>query len=390
MTTTFDRIRAFLAEHGPSSPCLVIDIDTVLRRYREMTGAFPGTRIQYAVKANPQPAVLRTLATAGADFDVASPAEIDLCLAAGADADSLSYGNTIKKSADIAYAHQLGVREYVSDNLDDLERIADAAPGALVSVRLLVDGPRAATPMGRKFGCPPDQTVPLLLRAVELGLHPIGVSFHVGSQQPDTGAWDSAIGTAARVFTAAAEHGILLQQLNTGGGLAVTYRSDAPTDTEYATALSRALRKHFPTTSPDVVLEPGRAIVAEAGLIRAEVVTVAQESRAAPRRWIYLDVGRYNGLAETENEAIAYRLEAVGSHSTDFGPVVVAGPTCDGDDVLYQRTPYELPQSIRSGDRIDILSTGAYTASYSSVAFNGIEPLRTYCIEDGRLISDDR
>lgn len=366
----------------------MIDIDTVVDRYRRLTTAFPGARIQYAVKANPEPAVLRALAAAGAAFDVASPAEIDLCLAAGADARRLSYGNPIKKPAHIAKAHADGVREFVFDAAADLENIARHAPGAQVSARLLVDAPASATPFGHKFGCGVDEATDLLCRAPELGLDPAGVCFHVGSQQCDTSAWDIAIGAAAKVVHATAERGVTLRRLNAGGGLGADYRETAPAPEEYGAAIRAALAAHLPTRAVDLVLEPGRAVVAEAGLIRSEVVLVSQKP-GSPHRWVYLDVGRYNGLAETENEAIAYQLDVVGDHSDEDGPVIIAGPTCDGDDVLYQRTPYRLPVSLRPGDRIDILTTGAYTASYSSVAFNGIEPLRTYCIHEGRLVNGE-
>ncbi|MFF5992808.1 type III PLP-dependent enzyme [Prauserella flavalba] len=380
MSTTLDRIRGFLAEHDPPTPCLVIDVDTVLERYHALAATFDGCRIQYAVKANPEPAVLRALVAAGASFDVASPAEIELCLAAGAAPETLSYGNTVKKRADIAFAHRAGVREYVIEAESDLVNVAEEAQGAQVSVRLLVEAPASVTPFGRKFGCAADQAVPLLLRAAELGLDPAGVSFHVGSQQLDTGAWDLAIASAAKVFTATAEHGVPLRRLNVGGGIGVGYTGPVPAPADYAAAIGAALREHLPGQAPEVVLEPGRAIVAEAGLVRCEVVLVSRKSADDAERWVYLDIGRYNGLAETENEAIAYRLEVVTDHSAADGPVIIAGPTCDGDDVLYQRTPYRLPLSLRPGDRIDILSAGAYTASYSSVAFNGIPPLRTYCI----------
>ncbi|WP_307832187.1 type III PLP-dependent enzyme [Prauserella cavernicola] len=386
MSTTRDRIRGFLAEHDPPTPCLVIDVETVLERYRALAATFADSRIQYAVKANPEPAVLRALAAEGATFDVASPAEIELCLAAGAAPETLSYGNTIKKRADIAFAHHAGVREFAVDAESDLAHVATHAPGAQVSVRLLVETPASVTPFGQKFGCAGAEAVELLLRAAELGLDPVGVSFHVGSQQLDPTAWELAIAAAAKVFTATAEHGVVLRRLNAGGGLAIGYTGPAPATADYATAIGDALRAHLPGQEPELVLEPGRAIVAEAGLIRSEVILVSRKAAGDPHRWVYLDVGRYNGLAETENEAITYRLEVVTDHSGEDGPVIIAGPTCDGDDVLYQRTPYRLPLSLRPGDRIDILAAGAYTASYSSVAFNGIPPLRTHCIpaQEGR------
>lgn len=384
---TVTRIRAFLDTHRPPTPCLVVDVDTVVDRYRRLRETFPGARVQYAVKANPHPAVLRALVAEGAAFDVASPGEIDLCLAVGAEPGALSYGNTIKKPSDIAHAHAAGVREYTFDAESDVDNLARHAPGAQVSARVLVqDGPDSVTPFGHKFGCHADEAVRLLLRAAERGLDPVGVSFHVGSQQLTPDAWDVAVSSAAKVFTAVAEHGVALRRLNVGGGFGISYRDPAPAMSAYAEAVTSAVRTHF-AHPPELVCEPGRAVVAEAGLIRSEVVVVSRKLPTDPHRWVYLDVGRYNGLAETENEAIAYRLDVVGSHSQEDGPVIIAGPTCDGDDVLYRRTPYRLPLSLRAGDVIDILAAGAYTASYSSVAFNGIEPLRTYCISEGRLIS---
>ncbi|HVW42341.1 MAG TPA: type III PLP-dependent enzyme [Amycolatopsis sp.] len=365
-----ERIRRFLDEHAPPTPCLVIDPSVVTARAGELATGFAGSHLRYAVKANPEPAVLCAVLAAGGGFDVASPAEIDACLAAGARPESLSYGNTIKKAADIAYATSRGVREFTTDTGTDLEHLAEHAPGAAVSVRMLVDGPASATPFGRKFGCAPDEAAGLLRRAADLGLDPAGVAFHVGSQQPDPGAWDHGIAAAAKVF---AEVGGL-RRLNIGGGFGIGYRSPVPSLPEYATAIRRSLAAHFPAM-PEIALEPGRAVVAESGLIRTEVVLVA---RRGERRWVYLDIGRYNGLAETENEAIQYRLAA---GEGPRGPVVLAGPTCDGDDVLYQRTPYELPLALRAGDTLDILDAGAYTASYSSVSFNGIPPLRTYCLD---------
>ncbi|OLT42741.1 ornithine decarboxylase [Saccharomonospora sp. CUA-673] len=378
----------FLTEHDPPTPCLVVDIATVVDRYRGLAAAFPDTRVQYAVKANPEPAVLRALAREGAWFDVASPVEIDLCLDAGADGARLSYGNTVKKPADIAHAHSAGVAEYTCEADSDLDNIAAHAPGAQVSARLLTDAPASVTPFGRKFGCAPTQAARLLVRAAELGLDPVGVSVHVGSQQLDLTAWDPAVAAAAEVFAATAVRGLRLRRINVGGGLGTSYRDAAPTPADYARAIRAAVDHHFPTGAPELVVEPGRAVVAEAGVIRAEVVLVTRKAPDDEHRWVYLDIGRYNGLAETENEAIAYHLEPVprdGDHSgarTDDanGPVIIAGPTCDGDDVLYLHTPYRLPESLRAGDRVDILATGAYTASYSSVAFNGIPPLPVHCI----------
>ncbi|MEV7097512.1 type III PLP-dependent enzyme [Amycolatopsis sp. NPDC051045] len=376
MCADFTRIRRYLEERDPPTPCLVVDTDVVAARAREFGAAFPGALIRYAVKANPAPPVLDALVAAGIGFDVAGPAELELCLERGAGPADLAYGNPIKKPRDIAFAFERGVREFTSDAPGDVDHLGEYAPGSAVSIRVVLDAPDSATPFGRKFGCAPAEALDLVLRAAERGLRP-GIAFHVGSQQPDVTAWEIGIATAAKLFGEAAAHGVPMTRLNLGGGFATAHRTAVPPLAAYAATIESALAMSFPAGRPELLLEPGRVLVADAGLLRTEVVLVAHRDE---RRWVYLDIGRYNGLAEAENEAIAYRFEPVDEHDGPGGPVVLAGPTCDGDDVLYQRTPYELPRSLRTGDRLDLPGTGAYTASYASVGFNGIEPLRTHCI----------
>ncbi|MCE5288732.1 MAG: type III PLP-dependent enzyme, partial [Nocardiaceae bacterium] len=370
-----------------TTPCVVIDLDTVAARLEEFHREFLGFRICYAVKANPARSIVKTIVDGGGQFDVASVAEIDLCLAEGADPRTISFGNPIKKAKDIAYAYSKGVREFVTDSIEDIDTIAAYAPGSEVSVRMLVAAPDSGTPFGRKFGVNKRVAAELLLHAADCGLEPMGVSFHVGSQQMETSAYIAGIKDARWVFDTLAKDGYELTRLNLGGGFAVTYDRPAPPISTYAKVIHRAIAENFPNGVAELLLEPGRAIVGESGILRTEVVLVAR--RPDGRRWVYLDVGRYNGMAETENEYIAYKLEIVGGARTQDSSVVIAGPTCDGDDVLYQKTPYKLPLDLKAGDRIDIINTGAYTSSYSSVAFNGIEPLRTICISGDRVVEDN-
>jgi ornithine decarboxylase len=364
------RIRYHLDRRRPPTPCLVMDLDVVRRRFGELRAALPDARPYYAVKANPSPEVLRVLVGLKASFDVASPGEVRLCVAAGAAPESISYGNSIAKRADVAFAHRAGVRLFTVDCAAGLDTVAGAAPGASVLVRLAVPEAGSRTPFGHKFGCSATVAAELLAGAPARGLRAAGVSFHVGSQQVDPSAWDRGIALAAKL-TAGLDDPVL----NLGGGLPVRYAEPVPPLAEHAEAITSSLLAHFGERVPELAIEPGRLLVAEAGLIRAEVVQVAW--RPDRRRWVYLDVGRYNGMAECENEAIAYDVVSVDADGP-VGPVVLAGPTCDGDDVLYQRRSYELPLSLRAGDRVDILAAGAYTASYASVGFNGLPPLRTY------------
>ncbi|MCP2164738.1 ornithine decarboxylase [Goodfellowiella coeruleoviolacea] len=377
----YRRIREFIAESSAETPYLVFDTGMAANRYRRLAAAFPDTQVFYAVKANPQPALLRTLVNLGSSFDVASRGEIEECLAQGAAPESLSYGNPIKKVGDIRYAHQRGVRLFVFDSEAELRKLAEHAPGASVFCRILASSAGAQWPLSGKFGCSPAMAAQLLVRARDWGLNPIGLSFHVGSQQLDPWRWEPSVAQAASVFAEVERHGIRLTMLNVGGGFPARYTQEVPDIGTYATAIREAVRRHFGASAPAVAVEPGRYIAAEAGVLRAEVVLVSRKAHDDETRWVYLDVGRFGGLAETEGEAIQYRL-ASGHGAGPDGPVVLAGPTCDSVDILYQRAGYRLPLALTSGDQVDILAAGAYTATYSSVGFNGFGPLPTFCIGD--------
>jgi ornithine decarboxylase len=220
--------------------------------------------------------------------------------------------------------------------------------------------------------------VTLLHKARERGLDPYGVSFHVGSQQTDLSQWDGAIGAAARMFSLLAEADINLRMVNIGGGFPARYRGPVSNVEQYARAVTAALTRHFGNQLPEIIIEPGRSLVGDAGLIQSEVVLIADKGDGG-KRWVYLDVGKFNGLAETAGESIKYRIEAP-ARGGPSGPVILAGPTCDSADILYEATEYRLPLGLEVGDKVEILATGAYTASYASVCFNGFPPLRTYCI----------
>ncbi|CAM03603.1 ornithine decarboxylase [Saccharopolyspora erythraea NRRL 2338] len=370
------RLRGFLDRHRPPTPCLVVDLPTIAHRYRRLRGLFPRAVVHYAVKANPAPEVVSLLAGLGASFDVASPAEAELCLRAGAAPDRLSYGNTVKKASDVARVHGLGVRMFTVDSEPDLVNVSAEAPGADVLCRVFAEPPGASTPFGRKFGCEPELAESLLRRAGRLGLRPRGVSFHVGTQQLDPRAWEHGIATAARLMDRLADSGVRLTTLDLGGGFPAAYRDGAPPPSEYAAAIEEYLDRYFGAARPEVVLEPGRAVVADAGVLRSEVVLVSRKAYEHRHRWVYLDVGRHNGLTETEDEFITYAL-ATPHDGGPTGPVVLAGPTCDGDDVLYERNTYHLPLDLHAGDHVDVLAAGAYTASCATVGFNGFPPLPT-------------
>ncbi len=374
-----DRIRKFLRRNREDGPRLVVDIDVVRSNYNAFAKALPDTRVFYAVKANPAPEVLKLLADLGSCFDTASMGEIDLVMAAGATPERISFGNTIKKEKDIAAAYKLGVRLFAVDCEAEVEKIARVAPGSKVFCRILCDGSGAEWPLSRKFGCAPEMAPRVLTHAHRLGLVAHGISFHVGSQQNNIKAWDRALKTAGAIFRDMAEQGINLSMVNLGGGFPAQYLRDIPKVQEYGQAIFRALRKHFGNRIPETIIEPGRGMVGGAGMIEAEVVLISKKSDTDAVRWVYLDIGKFGGLAETMEEAIRYPIRTEKDADT-MAPCVIAGPTCDSADVLYEKTPYLLPVSLEIGDKVLIEACGAYTTTYSSVAFNGFAPLKSYVI----------
>src|SRR3954471_1988473 len=346
------RIREFLRKRADDGPCLVVDLDVVRENYLAFAKALPDTKVFYAVKANPAPEVLALLAGLGSSFDTASVAEVEMVLAAGAKPDRISFGNTIKKERDVARAYALGVRLFAVDCVAEVEKIARGAPGTRVFCRILSDCVGAEWPLSRKFGCSPAMAIDVLEHACRLGLEAYGVSFHVGSQQRNTGAWDAALAAASRVFRECAERGIHLSMVNLGGGFPTKYLKSIPAVKAYGEAIFQGLTKHFGNRIPETIIEPGRGMVGNAGVIEAEVVLVSKKSKdEEDLRWVYLDVGKFGGLAETMDESIRYPIET--DHDEDRkAPCVLAGPTCDSADVLYEKEPYWLPISLEIGDKV--------------------------------------
>ena len=374
-----DRIRQFLRRHREDGPRLVVDLDVVRSNYNAFSKALPDTRVFYAVKANPAPEILKLLNDMGSCFDTASMGEIDLVMQAGGTPDRISFGNTIKKEKDIAAAYALGVRLFAVDCEAEVEKIARVAPGSKVFCRILCDGSGAEWPLSRKFGCAPEMAPQVLEHAHKLGLVAHGISFHVGSQQNNVKAWDRALKTSGAIFREMAERGINLSMVNLGGGFPAQYLRDIPKVEEYGQAIFRALRKHFGNRIPETIIEPGRGMVGAAGMIEAEVVLISKKSASDNQRWVYLDIGKFGGLAETMEEAIRYPIRTEKDGDV-MAPCIIAGPTCDSADVLYEKTPYLLPVSLEIGDKVLIEACGAYTTTYSSVAFNGFAPLKSYVI----------
>lgn len=374
----FERIKEFAKDK--ETPCLIIDLDVIRKNYENLQTYLPWATIYYAVKANPDDAVVSLLRDLGANFDVASRYELDQLLQLGVSPERMSFGNTIKKEKDIAYFYEKGVRLFVTDSISDIDKLSRAAPGSKVFFRLLTEGLGADWPLSKKFGSHPDLARQLMKTAVRFGLEPYGISFHPGSQQRDVGQWSSALAIVSQLFNwARHDLKIDLKMINMGGGFPANYLEPTDSLEQYAQDIKRFLDNSFGLVWPEqIVIEPGRSMAGDAGVIVAEIVNIAKKSVHDRYPWVFLDIGKFGGLIETLDESIKYPIYFEGEGPVE--EVILAGPTCDSMDILYERTPYFMPSSAKIGDKVYILTAGAYTQSYSSVYFNGFPPLKSYIL----------
>jgi len=159
--------------------------------------------------------------------------------------------------------------------------------------------------------------------------------------------------------------------VNLGGGFPTKYLKQVPGTGAYANAIHEALTKHFGNALPETIIEPGRGMVGNAGVVKAEVVLISRKHANDNTRWVYLDIGKFGGLAETMDEAIRYPITTARDDDARE-PCVIAGPTCDSADVLYEKTPYPLPVPVRlldtrtAGGRARVLrtSSGAWDSTF--------------------------
>jgi ornithine decarboxylase len=373
----FAQFRDFAATK--ETPFLVTSLSIVGKKYDELKKSMPYANVYYAIKANPTEAVLRLLNERGSCFDIASVYELDLMLRLGVSPGRLSFGNTIKKARDVRYAYEKGVRLFATDAESDVRKLAENAPGSDVFFRILADGLGADWPLSRKFGAQPDVVFENILLAKELKLNPRGISFHVGSQQLDITQWRSALKTCKELFDAAKRKGIELDLLNMGGGFPAHYTHPVKETYVYAAEITDYIREFFGEDFPKIIIEPGRYMVGDAGILVTEIVMISNKERESGIPWIYVDAGKFGGLIETLDECIRYPIYT--DRTGEANDYVLAGPTCDSVDLLYEKSPYRLPSSLEEGDRLFFFTAGAYTQTYSSVFFNGFPPLRSYVID---------
>jgi ornithine decarboxylase len=355
------------------TPELVIDLDQVTQAYIEMTTVLPDVTIHYATKCNPNTQVLSLLMGLGSSFEIASAVELETLLDIGVEPAEILYSNPVKPVAHIARAFAEGVRMYSFDSLDEVKKLADAAPGSAAIVRLAANDAQSEVPSEGKFGVDAAAAVELLVEAREHGLDPYGIAFHVGSQMLHPQAWQAPLASVGRVLDELAGHGIELRMVDLGGGFPARYATPVPPLSAYASAIRDGLAG-LPYRV-DAVIEPGRAIVAAAGTLTATVIGTALRGG---KRWIHLDVGAFNGLMESLETGNELRFPVRDSlQSAERDRFHLTGPTCDSQDTIM--FDVELSADLATGDLVYIGSTGAYTTVYAST-FNGFEIPAVRCV----------
>jgi ornithine decarboxylase len=370
------------ASRGKQTPLLVVDRGIIRQRFIELKECFGNAGIYYAVKTNPHWRILKLLKELGSGFEISSEEELNILLRRGVSPDRIIASNPVKTEACIRSAYTTGIKLFALDSYAEIEKLSRLAPKSKAYVRLTVSNDGSQWPLTKKFGVETDDAVNLLVEARKSGLEPCGLTFHVGSQNTESEAWVKALEKSRLVWDKAKERGIELKILNIGGGFPIKYMENSYSISNIAADINETVNQLFPETievlmvnqlfpeTIEVLMEPGRFLVGEAGILVGTVIGKAARNGG---KWLYLDVGVFNGLMETVG-GIQYPMTSLKNGGMEKW--VLAGPSCDSLDIVQNNVV--LPD-LAVGDQVYILSAGAYTTAYAS-QFDGAPVPRITCI----------
>ncbi|MDH5387647.1 MAG: type III PLP-dependent enzyme [Gammaproteobacteria bacterium] len=343
-------------QHG--TPLLILDCDQLVKQFNVLTEALPGVELYYAIKALPHPAAIQTLDVLGAGFDIASSGEIELIREQGASARHTIHTHPIKRDSDIRDALRFGCTTFVVDNIWELEKFVEYRHRVGLLVRVSFPNPNTKIDLSRKFGCREDEVSMLIQKAQSLGLHVKGLSFHAGSQCPDSRNHVHAVEQCAKIIDDVYQNsGKLLSVLDIGGGFPVEY-IESVMDIESFCAPIRLALKNLPDHL-QIIAEPGRYLCAPA---MTSVSSVMGKAKRGDTCWYYLDDGVYGSYSGQLFDHVTYPLTLY-SDIKENEMAVLAGPTCDSIDVIAEQVSIS-PLSI--GDLVVGHQMGAYTSATST------------------------
>jgi ornithine decarboxylase len=341
-------------------PFLILDTAIVRGKARRFRAAMPRVRPHYAVKANPDRRVLKVLIQEGCGFEIASTTELDLLLGLGVPAGEVFFSNPVKSRDAIAYAAAKGVEWFVVDSADEVRKVHETKPDAKLYLRIAAPNIGSDWPLSGKFGAAPSDAREIVALAARLGADLAGVTFHVGSQCRNPENWRVGLEKARSLFDVITKAGLRPRLLNIGGGFPVRHVKPIPSIEMIGAVVNEGL-KAFPE-DVQVIAEPGRYLVSDAGYFVCRVLGTATRSG---KRWMHWDAGMFGGVIET-TEGLKYKIRT--DRSGPDIPWTVGGPTCDSVDIVMRDEP--LPSDLQEGDFIYIRNAGAYTTAYAS-QFNG-------------------
>ncbi len=332
------------------------------------------SRVFYAFKANPAPEVAELIASLGLGFEIASEGELRVLKELGIGPERIITSNPVKSFKFLREAAQYGVEYYSFDSIDEVDKLTSLVPGAKAYIRLSVPNEGSDWPLSRKFGVEIDEALKILDYAKQKGLNVVGITFHVGSQCTNKYSWNTALFKARELWEMAGNMGIEMKMINIGGGYPINYTRGVVGVEAIEQNIDQLVGEYFPAGT-EVFIEPGRAVVGDAGVFLASVIGKAQRRQ---ERWLSIDVGVFNGMMESVGGIkYTYVTEIKGSRPEGKKlNYVVAGPSCDSFDVIQKEVPLYEPEI---GDLMMILAAGAYTTSYAS-EFNGFSIPRTILI----------
>jgi ornithine decarboxylase len=366
---TRDKIIKYIAASDEQPPYLLVDRDVIRDKVVQIGKNIRNARVFYAVKANPDIEVCRFISELGIGFEIASEGELRMLAQIGVAADRIITSNPMKTFRFLEEAVEYGVNYFSYDSKTEVDKMARHAPGSNVYVRLTVPNEGSEWPLSKKYGVEIEEASTLLIYARDKGLNPVGITFHVGSQCNNPYNWQSAVDKACELWETVEAEGIKLRMLDIGGGYPIRYTKNVVDIETIEKKIDKALRQSF-ADDVEIFLEPGRAVVGDAGVFVGSVIGKAVRG---DENWLYIDVGVFNGLMESIG-GIKYNY-IVGSRG-EKKIWTVAGPSCDSLDVIDKKVEILEPEV---GNRILIPSAGAYTISYAS-EFNGFSIPKTILI----------
>ncbi|MBW2309866.1 MAG: type III PLP-dependent enzyme [Deltaproteobacteria bacterium] len=368
--STLLKVLTFIDRQGIQTPFLLMDTERIRENISIIGKSIKNSTVFYALKANPDPAIADFVNKEDVGFEIASEGELAMLSSLGVEPSRIISSNPVKPIRFLQKAAEYGVRYFAFDSLEELDKIARYAPGSNVYVRLSVPNEGSEWPLSRKFGLEIDDAVELLSRAEGKGIHPVGVTFHVGSQCQNPYNWNIAIDKAKLLWDKAESKGIRLTLLNIGGGYPINYTKVVTDIDTIERNIANLIGDRFPEDTA-IHLEPGRAVIGDAGIL---VSSVIGKARRQDEDWLYIDVGVFNGLMESLGGIRYTYIVEAGEGSEKWW--TIAGPSCDSFDVIDRYVTLPDPDI---GALILILSSGAYTVSYAS-EFNGFSIPKTILI----------